>query len=60
MHDELGNQRRLPLSTGMVYLAVGLKLGLVATSIVVRGISVTPLMNLYVRRKARDSRRPAG
>ena len=39
---------------------VGLTLALVATSIVVHGISVTPLMNLYVRRKARDSRRPRG
>ncbi len=39
---------------------VGLTLALVATSIVLHGISVTPLMNQYVRRKARDSRRPRG
>ena len=33
---------------------VELTLALVATSVVLHGISVTPLMNLYVRRKARD------
>lgn len=37
---------------------VGLTLALVATSIVVHGNSVTPLMDFFARRKARDSGRP--
>jgi sodium/hydrogen antiporter len=36
---------------------VELTLALVVTSIVLHGISVTPLMNLYARRKARDTDR---
>jgi NhaP-type Na+/H+ or K+/H+ antiporter len=39
---------------------VELTLALVATSIVLHGISVTPLMNLYTRRKARDRPGPRG
>lgn len=47
------------LSGATADLAIGLTLTTVAVSIVVHGISVTPLMNLYTRRQFRKSQRPA-
>ncbi len=41
-------------------LLVELTLALVASSVVLHGISVTPLMSLYARRKARDRRTAKG
>ena len=42
-------------STPVAIATAGLTLALVASSIVLHGISVTPLMALYGRRKSRDS-----
>ena len=43
------------LAEDIAWQLAGLKLALVASSIVLHGISVTPLMALYGRRKSRDS-----
>ena len=48
------------LSGPLAELAIGLTLTTVAVSIVVHGVSVTPLMNLYARRQARKSQLPDG
>jgi len=45
------------LSDTLADQAISLTLTTVAVSIVVHGISVTPLMNLYARRKLRKNRR---
>jgi NhaP-type Na+/H+ or K+/H+ antiporter len=43
------------LAEDIAWQLTGLTLALVASSIVLHGISVTPLMALYGRRKSRDS-----
>lgn len=48
------------LSTALAEQAISLTLTTVAVSIVVHGVSVTPLMNLYARRQLRKSQRLAG
>ena len=45
------------LSGQLADQAINIKLSAVAASIILHGISVTPLMSLYVRRQARKSSR---
>ncbi len=53
-NDQLERIAEVAVALVVGAMLYDLTLALVATSVVLHGISVTPLMNLYARRKARD------